>query len=326
MTNNKIGVLLVHLGTPDAPTPAAVRRYLREFLSDPRVIQTPRWLWWLILNGIILRIRPKPVAKLYASVWTEQGSPLRMLAERQAAALQQQFDACGVNARVALGMTYGNPSVVSGLLALRAEGVSRVLVVPMYPQYSATTTAAVFDAVARALKPCPSLPELRFVRDWHVDRDYIEALAQSVEAHRAERPFERLMMSFHGIPQRYADKGDPYPKQCHATAEALAKRLGLSDEQWICSFQSRFGREPWLMPYTDKTLEQWAQQGVKRIAVICPGFAVDCLETLEEIAEQNRELFEHAGGEALHYIAALNDRPAHIQLLSNMCQRQMLGW
>lgn len=325
-TTPAFGVLMVHLGTPDAPTPAAVRRYLAEFLRDPRVIQLPRWLWYPFLYGVILRIRPPRLAKLYASVWQEGGSPLRVIAEQQRAELQSLLAGEGVDAYVQMAMSYGEPSVAHGLAALKREGVTRVLVLPMYPQYSATTTAAVFDAVARALKPEPDVPELRFIRDWRLEPDYIAALAESVGRHRAEHPFERLLISFHGIPQRYADAGDPYAMECRETALALSRALELGDDEWAISFQSRFGREPWLQPYTDQTLKQWAGEGVKRVAVLCPGFSADCLETLEEIAVQNREFFLHAGGEDFRYIPALNAEPAHMDMFRELIVRHTQGW
>lgn len=326
LISTTFGVLMVHLGTPDAPTPAAVRRYLAEFLSDRRVIAAPRWLWWPVLHGVVLRIRPPRVAKLYASVWQEGGSPLRVIAEQLCTALQQTLGEAGGEVSVRVGMTYGEPSIANALAEFKRDGIGRVLVMPMYPQYSGTTTAAVFDGVARALAREPNLPELRFIRDWHEHPAYIQALADSVRREQAERPFERLLMSFHGIPKRYAEAGDPYPEECRATAAALADALGMRDDQWACSFQSRFGREEWLTPYTDKLLEQWARDGVKKVAVICPGFSVDCLETLEEIAVQNREFFQDAGGESLCYIPALNAELSHVRLLRDLVQTHSCGW
>lgn len=324
----RFGVMLVNLGTPEAPTPDAVRRYLGEFLWDQRVVDVSRPLWWLILNGIILRIRPQRVAKAYASVWTDQGSPLMKVSQAQAIELKQRLeDMLGTSVPVELAMTYGVPTMESAGQAFRQAGVERIIVLPLYPQFSATTTGAVFDRLAKALKPCPSLPELHFIRDYHQNSGYIEALANSVREYQAAHGMpDRLLMSFHGIPQRYARQGDPYPQQCEATAQALAEALGLEADQWALTFQSRFGREPWLQPYTDKTLAEWGRSGLERVAVICPGFAADCLETLEEIALQNAEIFTEAGGGTLDYIPALNDRVDHIQMLADLVVSQTQGW
>lgn len=324
----RFGVMLVNLGTPEAPTPDAVRRYLGEFLWDKRVVDLSRPLWWLILNGIILRIRPQRVAKAYASIWTDEGSPLMKVSQAQTRGLKERLQAVlGESIPVELAMTYGAPTMEAAGQSLRRAGVERILVLPLYPQFSATTTAAVFDRLAKALQPCPSLPELHFIRDYHQNPGYIEALANSVREYQATHGVpDRLLMSFHGIPQRYARQGDPYPKQCEATAHALAGALGLEADQWALTFQSRFGREPWLQPYTDKTLAEWGQAGLERVAVICPGFAADCLETLEEIALQNAEIFTEAGGVQLDYIPALNDRADHIQMLTDLVVSQTSGW
>ncbi|MCF6355282.1 MAG: ferrochelatase [Candidatus Polarisedimenticolaceae bacterium] len=318
-----LGVLLVNLGTPDAPTTADVRRYLAEFLSDTRVVETPRWLWWFILNGIILRRRPKRSAAAYASVWTEEGSPLMRISQHQVKALQQQLNGClDQPVKVALAMRYGNPSIAAGLDQLRQSNASRVLVLPLYPQYCAATTASIFDAVTAELQQWRRIPELRFINRYHNHPAYIQALADSVRAvwQREEQP-ERLLMSFHGIPQDYADGGDPYPEECQITASLLAAELGLTDGQWAISFQSRMGRKPWIQPYTDKLLKAWGKEGVKRVHVICPGFAADCLETLEEVAVENRDYFLKAGGESYHYIPALNESPGHIKLMAELVQQ-----
>lgn len=322
------GVLLVNLGTPDAPTPQALRRYLAEFLWDPRVVDLPRPLWWLILNGIILNIRPRRSARLYEKIWTDEGSPLLAIGKRQRAKLEQALGRkLAATMPVVLAMRYGQPSVRSGLETVRAQGCGRVLVLPLYPQYSDTTTASTSDAVAAALKEWPDPPELRFVRHYHTHQAYIRALAQSVrDVWEAEGEPEKLLMSFHGIPQRYANAGDPYPRECAETARLLAGELGLGKERWLLSFQSRFGREPWLTPYTDETLRAWGGQGIKRVDVICPGFAADCLETLEEIAMQNRDIFLGAGGERFRYIPALNDRDDHIAALAAIIQANLAGW
>ena len=322
------GVLLVNLGTPDAPTPQAVRRFLAEFLWDPRVVEVPRALWWLILHGVILRVRPGRVARAYETVWGEDGSPLLAISRKQTEALRDELARqLGPGVQVALGMRYGNPSLRQAMDELRAHGVRRLLVLPMYPQYSATTTASIFDEVFRVLSGWRWVPELRTVQHYHDYPPYIEALAASVREHwqNHARP-DRLLMSFHGIPQRYFDAGDPYFCECQKTGRLLAERLDLQEGEWQLTFQSRFGREPWLQPYTDHTLREWGSQGVKRVDVVCPGFSADCLETLEEIAEQNRELFVQAGGAQLHYIAALNDRPDHVRMLSRLVAEHMQGW
>ncbi|HTC28753.1 ferrochelatase [Dyella sp.] len=326
--SSKAGVLLVNLGTPDAPTASAVRPYLAEFLGDPRVIEYPRWLWWLILHGVILRIRPARSAHAYARIWTSEGSPLRVGSEKLAAGLQEKLgQLCGEPVRVALAMRYGTPSVRTQIEQLQREGVRRLLVLPLYPQYSATSTGSVIDAVADALKQLRWPPELRIANDYHNDEGHIHALAQSIERWWSKHGRgEKLLLSFHGIPQRYVSAGDPYFDQCQATAQLLRTRLGLSETQLIVSFQSRVGREPWLQPYTDVTVPHLAKEGVKRLDVVCPGFAVDCLETLEEIAMQNRDFFIGAGGEDLRYIPALNDSPEQVSSLATLILKHTHGW
>jgi ferrochelatase len=322
------GVLLVNLGTPDAPTPHALRHYLAEFLWDPRVIEWPRWLWWLILNVIILNIRPARSARLYQRIWTEQGSPLLVISKLQARALQKELQArfCGP-VEVALAMRYGNPSIAAGLEQLRAKGMRRLLVLPLYPQYSATTTGSTFDAVTDVLQTWRWLPELRFISHYADDAGFIEALAAHIRQHwQAHGRGERLLFSFHGIPKRYFLKGDPYHCECHMTARLVAQSLGLNDDAWRVCFQSRFGREAWLTPYTDELLSTLACQGIKSVDICCPGFAADCLETLEEIAEQGRHAFITAGGERLNYIPALNDKPQHIRALADIVMRHVQGW
>jgi ferrochelatase len=323
-----VAVVLVNLGTPSAPTTSAVRRYLRQFLSDPRVIEQPRWLWWLILNGVILRLRPARSARAYASIWSEAGSPLlvysRALAEALGRSLQVQT---GDRVQVHLAMTYGEPALPDVLRRLVDDGQRRVLVLPLYPQYSATSTGAVFDALAETVKTLRWPPELRTIGDYHDQPAHIEALARSVERHWAQHGrAERLLLSFHGIPQRYVAAGDPYAAQCRATAQRLAARLGLDADAWCVSFQSRVGREEWLRPYTDQILEELAKSGVESIQVLCPAFAVDCLETLEEIAVENRERFLHAGGRRYEYIAALNDGDDQVAALSELVLRHIQGW
>ena len=310
------GVLLCNLGTPDAPTPRAVRRFLAEFLSDRRVVDLPRLVWLPILHGFVLRTRPAEVAHKYRQIWTDAGSPLRAIGECQAIALQR---ALGDDTRVELAMRYGEPSIDSALQALLDDGVQRIVVLPLYPQYSSTTTASVFDAVGAALRRRHRMPELVLVRDYHDEPAYIAALAARVCEYRERHGSgERLLMSFHGVPERYLTNGDTYHAECVRTAKLLAERLGLADGDWQLSFQSRFGKAKWVEPYTDATLRAWARDGVRRVDVVCPGFAADCLETLEEIAIMNRRLFVDAGGDALHYIPALNDRDDHIAALAGV--------
>ncbi|EAT12635.1 ferrochelatase [Bermanella marisrubri] len=327
MSQVKIGVLLVNLGTPEAPTAKAVRKYLAEFLWDRRVVDVPRPIWWLILNGIILRFRPGRVAKGYQSIWTEDGSPLMAISKRQQRALQDALDQQGLDIPVELAMTYGEPSMETAGRNLRQKGVEKMLVLPLYPQFSASTTGAVFDRLAKGLKRCPHLPEMRFVNEYHQHPLYIQALTNSVKEYWKEHgKGDKLMMSFHGIPQRYADNGDPYPRQCKATADALAHALDLKENEYLCTFQSRFGREEWVKPYTDHTLEDWGKSGVKRVDIISPAFSADCLETLEELEEENRENFLEAGGKEYHYIPCLNDRSDHIEMMSELVKTHICNW
>ena len=322
------GVLLVNLGTPTAPTAKALRPYLAEFLSDVRVIDYPRWLWWLILHGVILRVRPARSAHAYARIWTEQGSPLRFGSEALAAGLQAELNRQQPGTlRVALAMRYGEPSVAYTIEQLQREGVRRLLVLPLYPQYSATSTGSVIDAVADAFKTLRWPPELRLVNDYHDDTGHIAALATSIERSWATHGRgDKLLLSFHGIPERYVQLGDPYLDQCRRTASLLRERLGLDEDRLLLSFQSRVGREPWLQPYTDASVRQLAADGVKKLDVACPGFAVDCLETLEEIAMQNRDFFLAAGGESLRYIPALNDSAEQVRSLAALVRRHVRGW
>ncbi len=322
----RTGVLLVNLGTPDAPTAAALRPYLAEFLGDPRVIEYPRWLWWPILHGVILRTRPRRSAEAYRRIWMPEGSPLRVYSEALAGAVDTELRQRGHAIRVALAMRYGQPGIVDTMAAMQRDGVGRLVVLPLYPQYSATSTGSVVDAVADALKRLRWTPELHLAGDYHARPAYLDALAESVREHWAgSGRGERLLMSFHGIPQRYARAGDPYAEQCRATAQGLRERLGLDATEAPLSFQSRVGREPWLAPYTDHTVRALGARGIRRIDVICPGFAVDCLETLEEIAMQNRDFFREAGGEELTYIPALNTRPDHVRMLADLVATPLGG-
>jgi ferrochelatase len=324
----EVAVVLVNLGTPEAPTTSAVRRYLGQFLSDPRVVEQPRWLWWLILHGVILRLRPARSARAYASIWSDAGSPLLVLSKALAEALHRRMESESAGqVRVCLAMTYGEPALPRVVRKLVDEGIRRVLVLPLYPQYSATSTGAVFDALADTIKSLRWPPELRTIGDYHDQSAHIEALARSVERHWASHGrAERLLLSFHGIPQRCVDAGDPYSAQCRATAAGLAARLGIEDASLIVSFQSRVGREEWLKPYTDATLEDLGRSGVRSVQVLCPGFAVDCLETLEEIAVENRERFLHSGGERYEYISALNDGDDQVDALAALIRQHLQGW
>lgn len=315
MHQTKTGILLANLGTPDAPTPGAVKRYLRQFLSDKRVVDTSRLLWWPLLRGVILPIRSPRVAKLYQSVWMEEGSPLMVYSRRQQQALATRLP----DTPVALGMSYGSPSLASAVDDLLAQGVEHIVVLPLYPQYSCSTVAAVWDELARILAKKRAIPGISFIRDYAEHPDYIHALAASVRASFAVHGEpDLLLLSYHGIPQRYANQGDDYPQRCRDTTRELVSALGLPLERVMMTFQSRFGREPWLTPYTDETLKMLGEKGTKHIQVLCPGFAADCLETLEEIAVQNREIFLEAGGKQYEYIPALNADAAHIEMMVNL--------
>ncbi|HDG8118199.1 TPA: ferrochelatase [Klebsiella pneumoniae] len=315
MHQTKTGILLANLGTPDAPTPGAVKRYLRQFLSDKRVVDTSRLLWWPLLRGVILPIRSPRVAKLYQSVWMEEGSPLMVYSRRQQQALAARLP----DTPMALGMSYGSPSLASAVDDLLAQGVEHIVVLPLYPQYSCSTVAAVWDELARILAKKRAIPGISFIRDYAEHPDYIHALAASVRASFAVHGEpDQLLLSYHGIPQRYANQGDDYPQRCRDTTRELVSALGLPPERVMMTFQSRFGREPWLTPYTDETLKMLGEKGTKHIQVLCPGFAADCLETLEEIAVQNREIFLEAGGKQYEYIPALNADAAHIEMMVNL--------
>ena len=314
------GILVTNLGTPDAPTPAALRKYLAEFLSDPRVIETPRLLWWPILHGFILRLRPRRSARAYREVWTEAGSPLLVISEKQCRAIRSALgEDDGAPFRVELGMRYGNPSIRSALEKLRSYNLNKLLILPLYPQYSAATTASTFDAVAAVLKTWRRIPQLRMITSYHDDPGYIDALVESIRDQWAQSgKADKLLFSFHGLPRDYVLAGDPYSDECHATARLVAGQLELDKNRWEVSFQSRFGPREWLQPYTDKLLREWGKTGIEHVQVICPGFAADCLETLEEIEIRNRDCFLSAGGKKFTYIPALNDQPRHIAALCEL--------
>ena len=325
----RVGVLLVNLGTPDTSDAKGVRVYLKEFLSDPRVIEDQGLRWKLILNGIILRIRPGRKARDYQKIWNVERneSPLKTITRAQAEKLAEAI-ADHEHVVVDWAMRYGNPSIRAGIDALTAQGCDRLLVVPLYPQYSAATSATVCDEVFRVLGGMRAQPTVRVTPPYYEDPDYIEALAVSIKAHLATLPFqpELIVASFHGMPQKYVDKGDPYQAQCVATTDALRKRLGLDASKLILTFQSRFGFDAWLQPYTDKTIEKLAKDGVKRIAVVTPGFSADCLETLEEIAQENAEIFKHNGGEQFSAIPCLNDSDPGMDVIRQLVLRELQGW
>lgn len=322
-----IGILMVNLGTPDAHTPRAVRRYLAEFLSDTRVVELPAWLWQIILRCFILTRRPSAIAPKYRDIWLPQGSPLLVWSEAQVRAVERELAGTGRDLRVRLAMRYGAPSIADGLAALRGEGCERILTVPMYPQYAASTTATAVDAVCAQAARMRNQPELRFIKRYSSDPAYIEALHASVRAHwEREGEPDRLLLSFHGLPQRVVRQGDPYFRDCMETARLLRERLGESGARLHVAFQSRFGAEPWLQPYTLPTLEQWGAQGVGRVDVMCPGFLADCLETLEEINMQCREAFVRAGGGAFHYIPCLNGDQTWARAFAGIVERHLLGW
>jgi ferrochelatase len=323
-----LGVLLVNLGTPDDPTPGAVRRFLREFLSDPRVVEIPRLAWLPILYGFILPFRPSRSAEAYQKIWTDEGSPLLLISQDINRSLQAKLTQRFAGpVRTALGMSYGNPSIPAALEQLDAEGVRRIVVLPLYPQYSGTTTASVFEAITSALATRRWVPELRFINSYHDAPGYIAALAASVTDYWEQHGRgDKLLLSFHGVPRRTLDAGDPYHCQCLKTARLLAASLELEDDYWQIVFQSRLGRAEWLQPYADATIAALGRDGLGRLDVLCPGFATDCLETLEETAMQNRDIFRAAGGGDLHYIPALNARDDHVAFLARLIEKHAGGW
>jgi ferrochelatase len=322
-----VGVVLVNLGTPEAPTAPAIRKYLREFLSDPRVIEIPKLLWWPILNGPILLARPRKLAPRYQSIWMEDGSPLLVYTQRQTAGVQRILSERGLDVQVETGMRYGKPSIQDAMLKLRDSGCEHILVVPMYPQYASSTTATVVDEATRVAARMRNQPALRFVKRFHTHPAFLQPLANKISAlWQAQGRPQKLVMSFHGLPRQCVDMGDPYCRDSYETARALASLLGLDDDQYLVTFQSRFGPAKWLEPYTEPTLEKLAQQGVTDIDVVCPGFLADCLETLEEISIEVRETFLHAGGKQFRYIPALNDDPAWMVGLADLVESQLQGW
>lgn len=322
------GILLANLGSPDSPTAGSIRRYLAEFLNDIRVIETPRIIWWPILYGIILTLRPRRLAHAYAKIWTNEGSPLTVNLQKQAQAIEKNLsESLNFPFKIEMAMRYGNPSIKSALQKLREANVQRLLVFPLYPHYSATTTASTFDAVSKELQTWRWIPEVRFINHYHDNAGFISALAQSIKSEweKNGKP-EKILFSFHGLPKKYFESGDPYFCECHKTARMVAEELALEDSLWSVAFQSRFGPMEWLQPYTDVVLEDWARNGITNVNIICPGFSGDCLETLEEIQIQYRTRYLNAGGKKFTYIPALNDSKNHIDALSSIIIQHSSGW
>jgi len=323
-----IGILLANTGSPAAPTPAALRRYLAQFLADRRIVDLPPWLWLPILHGVILNTRPARSARLYRRIWTPEGAPLLVISQRIAAGLQASLaKQPGPQVEVALGMRYGSPSIASALRDLRQRGCTRFLVLPLFPQYSTATTASILDAVRAEMDHWHPQPAMRMVKSYHQHSAYLQALQGAIQADWTShgRP-QRLLFSFHGLPKSYLRQGDPYPQHCLQTAEKVAASLGLAPDEWQVSYQSRFGPVPWLKPYTDETLRAWGVEGLPSLGVVCPGFAADCLETLDEIGHEGRRTFQQAGGGEYRYIPALNDQPNHIQALCSIVVDELSAW
>jgi ferrochelatase len=324
----RIGVLLTNLGTPEAPTAKALKPYLKQFLWDPRVVEVPRPIWWLILNGIILNTRPKRSAEAYSAVWNERGSPLLAHLEDQVAGVSERLASqYGDHFVVRGAMRYGTPAIARVLGEMFDAGVQKLIVLPLYPQYGGPTTGSTFDEVSNDLTRRRWLPSLRFISSYHDDPRYISAVADSVRTHWASHgKADKLILSYHGMPKRYLTEGDPYHCQCHKTSRLIGEALDLSEQQMITTFQSRFGREEWLQPYTDETLETLPDQGVTAVQVVCPGFSADCLETIEEIGMENRDIFLEAGGERYEYIPCLNAQPTHLAALTDILSEELTGW
>jgi ferrochelatase len=323
VTLAKTGILVINLGTPDAPTPKAVRRYLAEFLWDPYIVQIPRPLWWLVLHGIILRLRPPKTAKLYQKIWSTRGSPLLSYSQDLVQSIQNQFQKMGEDYPIVLGMRYGNPAIQDALELLQKKDVERIVVLPLYPQYSMPTTGSTLAQLTRSLKNLSWQPQVAFINNYHNEPLYICAISDSVKKQwQQQEPGELLIFSFHGLPEKYNARGDPYYQQCLTTAQAIANQLQLKEQQWRVVFQSRFGRERWLKPYCNEVLTSLPKSGIKKIDIICPGFPIDCLETLEEIAITNKEVFFHAGGQVYNYLPALNASDLHGKFLATILKRK----
>jgi ferrochelatase len=324
---DKTGILLTNLGTPDEPTARAIKPYLKEFLSDPRVIEIPRFVWQIILRCIILQIRPSRSAKTYSTVWTKDGSPLLVIAQKQLDLVKKGLKPEFSNTVVELAMRYGNPSIETALNKLKKQQVRRLLVLPLYPQYCAATTASTFDAVTNVLQKWRWIPELRFINQYYEEKNYIKALSKSIQDFwKIHNKPQKIIFSYHGIPKKYHIKGDPYHCFCLKTTRLVKEDLNLKEDEVITTFQSRFGREEWLQPYTSQTLKELPGKGIKNINIISPGFSADCLETLEELEEENKEYFLKAGGEQYKYIPCLNDNPLHISMMLGLIQKHTQGW
>ena len=326
-SKEKIGVLITNLGTPDAPNKKELKVYLNQFLSDPRVIELPKILWQIILKLVILQIRPSKSAEAYKQIWTDKGSPLLDIANRQLNKIQSSFSSKNENIVFEVGMRYGNPSIPDALLKLQKKQVRRLLVLPMYPQYCAATTGSTFDEVTNVLQKWRWIPEMRFINQYFEEKNYIEALSNSIKSFwkKTSKP-QKIIFSYHGIPKRYLTNGDPYHCFCLKTTRLVKENMGLSDDEIMTTFQSRFGREEWLKPYTSETLKELPKQGIKNIHIISPGFSSDCLETLEELEEENKEYFIESGGENYHYIPCLNDHDDHIDVFVNLIKKHTQGW
>ena len=326
-SKEKIGVLITNLGTPDAPNEKELKVYLNQFLSDPRVIELPKILWQIILKLVILQIRPSKSAEAYKQIWTDKGSPLLDIANRQLNKIQSSFSSKNENIVFEVGMRYGNPSIPDALLKLQKKQVRRLLVLPMYPQYCAATTGSTFDEVTNVLQKWRWIPEMRFINQYFEEKNYIEALSNSIKSFwkKTSKP-QKIIFSYHGIPKRYLTNGDPYHCFCLKTTRLVKEEMGLSDDEIMTTFQSRFGREEWLKPYTSETLKELPKQGIKNIHIISPGFSSDCLETLEELEEENKEYFMESGGENYHYIPCLNDHDDHIDVFVNLIKKHTQGW
>ena len=326
-SKEKIGVLITNLGTPDAPNKKELKVYLNQFLSDPRVIELPKFLWQIILKLVILQIRPSKSAEAYKQIWTDKGSPLLDIANRQLNKIQSSFSSKNENIVFEVGMRYGNPSIPDALLKLQKKQVRRLLVLPMYPQYCAATTGSTFDEVTNELQKWRWIPEMRFINQYFEEKNYIEALSNSIKSFWKKNPKpQKIVFSYHGIPKRYLTNGDPYHCFCLKTTRLVKENMGLSDDEIMTTFQSRFGREEWLKPYTSETLKELPKQGIKNIHIISPGFSSDCLETLEELEEENKEYFMESGGENYHYIPCLNDHDDHIDVFVNLIKKHTQGW
>ena len=325
--SEKIGILITNLGTPDRPTKDGLRTYLKEFLSDPRVIEVPKIIWQTILRLIILNLRPQKVAKLYKSIWKKKGGPLLIMLQKQRKSLKKNLQKKLKDLKIEIGMRYGNPSIKSGLEKLRSQGCRKILILPLYPQYCAATTGSTFDKVTEILRKWRWIPELRFINNYFEEPMYIDCLIKSIKkSWKKKGKSQKLIFSYHGVPKKYLLKGDPYHCFCQKTTRLVAEKMKLKEKDYITTFQSRFGPDEWLQPYTDKTLEELPKKGIKKIHILSPGFSSDCLETLEELEVENKQNFLSSGGEEYNYIKCLNDNPQHIKMLESLILNHLKGW